>query len=434
MSLNCDGSDVLHPDLDAWDMLRGAARDAGLKQIDREIGRLTAVRAAMITRTERCQAYADDGYQTAQQWVRATGNMSYPSSQYHVQMARMLATLTKVAEALSTGSIGPDQIRVFVDLWANPRCREHLPGFESFLLGCAVRFVLHEFKEVAARFKLGADPDGAHREHEQSVKQRHAQYDTVGAWFRLIMEGDAVSGEMMKRVLDAHMEAEYLTDEAARKEEFGDDAANHPLVRTNLQRMFDAVKTIFMKAAATTETTKQKPLVVLFTTPEDLAEALRRYFEDDPARPFTDPGDPALSMRMRMCETQSGAPVSYRDLAIAAIHGSIQRVIIDPQGHAINLGRKTRLFRGAAREAVLLTGGRCTGPGCHTRHNGVQIDHIRSWELFGRTDQDNGGPMCGHCNREKHARKFSAKRDQSGWHFYRPDGTEIAPRDEWNDD
>ena len=282
MSLNCDGSDVLHPDLDAWDLLRGAARDAGLKAIDREIGRLSAVRAAMITRTERCQAYADDGYQTPQQWVRATGNMSYPSSRYQVQMARMLAKLPKVAEALSTGSIGPDQIRVFVDLWANPRCREHLPGFESFLLGCAVRFVLHEFKEVAARFKLGADPDGAHRDHEQSVKQRHAQYDTVGAWFRLILEGDAVSGEMMKRVLDAHMEAAYLT------------------------------------------------------------------------------------------------------------------------------------------------GGRCTGPGCHTRHNGIQIDHIRSWELFGHTDQDNAEPMCGRCNREKHARKFSVKRDENGWHFYRPDGGVVS--------
>ena len=433
MSLNCDGSDVLHPDLDAWDLLRGAARDAGVKAIDRELGRLQAVRAEMITRTERCQAYADDGYQSSQQWVRATGNMSFPSSRYQVQMARMLATLPNVREALSKGSIGPDQVRVFVELWANPRCRAQLPGFEALLLGCAVRFVLHEFKEVAARFKLGADPDGAHRDHQESVKQRHAQYDTVGAWFRLIMEGDAVSGDMMKQVLDAHMEAEYLSDEAARKEEFGDDAANHPLARTNLQRMFDAVKTIFMKAAATTESTKQKPLVALFTSPEDLAEALRRYFQEHANPRFTDPADPAPSMRLRLCETQSGAPVSYRDLAIAAIHGEIQRVIIDPRGHVINLGRKTRLFRGPAREAVLLTGGRCTGPGCHTRHNGIQIDHIRPWELFGHTDQDNGEPMCGHCNRQKHARKFSVKRDANGWHFFRPDGTEIAPRDEWPD-
>ena len=117
-----------------------------------------------------------------------------------------------------------------------------------------------------------------------------------------------------------------------------------------------------------------------------------------------------------------------RDLAIGAIHGWVQRVVVDPKGHVINLGRKSRLFRGPSRDAVLLSGDRCNGPGCHARHNGIQIDHLKPWQHFGRTDQDNAGPDCGWCNRIKHIGHFDVTRDETGWHWYRPDGTEITPR------
>jgi len=235
---------------------------------------------------------------------------------------------------------------------------------------------------------------------------------------------------MMKEVLDAHVQAELMADLAARDLEYGDQAEGKPLRRTHLQRMFDAVKVIFMKAAATTDTTDQEPLVVLFTTPKDLEDAIREYFAAGGAgcAATGDLGDPTESLRMRLCQTKSGASVSTRDLAIAALHGWVQRVVVDPKGHVINLGRKSRLFRGPSRDAVLLTGDRCNGPGCHARHDGIQIDHLKPWQQFGFTDQDNGGPVCGWCNRIKHIGHYSVKRDESGWHWYRPDGTEITPR------
>ena len=104
--------------------------------------------------------------------------------------------------------------------------------------------------------------------------------------------------------------------------------------------------------------------------------------------------------------------------------------MVDPKGHVINLGRRTRLFRGPSRDAVLFSGDRCHGPGCHVRHDGIQIDHLKPWQRFGFTDQDNAGPVCGWCNRTKHTGHYTVKRDETGWHWYRPDGTEITPRDD----
>lgn len=132
---------------------------------------------------------------------------------------------------------------------------------------------------------------------------------------------------------------------------------------------------------------------------------------------------------MRYCETDSGAPVDPRDLVIAALTGQVQRLVSNPAGLTINLGRRSRLFVGSARDAVLLAGKRCCWPGCDAHTGQLQIDHMSPWiSLCGETDPLNGAPMCGHHNRAKHRGRFTVTRDQTGWHHYRPDGTEITPR------
>ena len=129
-----------------------------------------------------------------------------------------------------------------------------------------------------------------------------------------------------------------------------------------------------------------------------------------------------------MCETASGAPVDPADLVVAALIGNVRRIIVDPVGRVINHGRRRRLFTGAAREAVLLTGNRCIHPGCE-QHVGLQIDHLTPWaSRAGPTDIANAAALCRHHNLTKDRNQFTVHRDETGWHHHRPDGTEIAPR------
>ena len=187
--------DPLHPDLRVWVGMKAAERDRAVCAVNAEIGRLTVARAAMIRECDRTQIYAEDCFRTVGQWVRAVGNSSRGTATYLVQMSKMFAVLPKVADAYEHGLIGADQVRQFVELWANPRCRDQLAGCEEFLLECARTFVLHEFKEVCQAWELGADPDGSFKEHEAARSSRGARYETIGAWFRLILEGDNVSGK-----------------------------------------------------------------------------------------------------------------------------------------------------------------------------------------------------------------------------------------------
>jgi hypothetical protein len=137
-------------------------------------------------------------------------------------------------------------------------------------------------------------------------------------------------------------------------------------------------------------------------------------------------GLPTLSLRERRCETTSGIPVTPDDVLRAALAGHVRRVVYDSDGVVNNMGRKRRLFTGAAAEALRLATPSCGHRGCIVTGRRCQLDHLDEWQDDGRTDQTNGAPRCPSHHRAKR-RGFRVWRDDDGhWHTYRPDGTEIT--------
>ena len=147
-----------------------------------------------------------------------------------------------------------------------------------------------------------------------------------------------------------------------------------------------------------------------------------------------DPGDPldvamGAGFAMRRCETIDGDPVDPGDVLTAALIGHVRIVVVDRRGVVVNAGRKTRLFRGVARELVWLLGKTCCWRGCDHRID-LQVDHLDEYVRDGgRTDQANAGPLHGRHNRFKTSHGYTITRDHQGiLHIWRPDGTELKPR------
>jgi hypothetical protein len=137
--------------------------------------------------------------------------------------------------------------------------------------------------------------------------------------------------------------------------------------------------------------------------------------------------DPDAFARMR-CETANGTPLHPHDVLRAALAGHIRRVVVDAQSVVIDMGRKARLFTGAAREAAKLLVRRCDHAGCDLPEDFCEVDHVTEWVDLGTTDQINAGVDCGHHNREKHRKQLTRRRCVHG-HSYtiRPDGSIILP-------
>ena len=423
-------------------LLRGWQRDQVFMTVEREIRRLHAVQAAMVREVTVSLSYVDDAHLSPTAWVQAVTNSSKTSALHHTNASKLLAEIPWLADPVADGSIGADQLRLLVGLFTNPRCGHLLINSQHLLLEPAKSLVLHEFRTVCQRWLAHTDPDGAHRDHQLSREHRNVRCVTHGAGHELFAQGDALTGDILTDIINHHTQTEYDTDVAWRTAEYGDQADLHPLPRTNTQRRYDAFVAIMLKGAGRTGHGNSEVIINIFTNEATFTWAVRNYFAPDTTQ---DLGDPAISDRLYMCHTASGAPVDPHDLVTAALVGNIRKVVTDSAGRVIDLGRTSRFFTGAARQAVLLTGDRCCQPGCHQRGDHIQIDHLTPFtgphrdrntpDRYGgsppgggTTNPANGGPMCGPHNRAKHNNRFTVTRNHTGWHHYRPDGTEIAPR------
>lgn len=402
----------------------GAERDEAFMAVVRHARQVDAWLTAAVDSVARSESYADDHHRSPEAWVQAVTNSTRAEAVRRVREARLLRDLPALARAAAAGDVGAYQLGLLGKLHANERCREHMRESEALFVDTARTLRARDFATVCRRWEACADPDGAHRDHELSRENRRVRFSRLGAGFVMRVEGDALSGDILRRALDEHAQAEFDLDVADRAATFGDRAGQHALARTASQREFDALMVMCVKAAQRTAGSGREPLVNIFTTPEYLIDAIRQHATPECAPPAQPP-----TRLTGYAETADGAPVDPRDLVVAALVGQVRRVLVDTVGRVIDLGRRSRLFTGAAREAVLLAGNRCTHPGCECRGAPIQIDHLLPWARDrGPTNPANGGSPCAHHNRAKHTADLRVMLDRTGWHTYRSDGTEIAPR------
>ena len=139
-------------------------------------------------------------------------------------------------------------------------------------------------------------------------------------------------------------------------------------------------------------------------------------------------GDTTDPRRFRnvVCRTRSGRRLHPDDAVNAALVNHIRRVVYDGSGTVIELGRRSRLFRGSSREAVMLLLTMCVWIGCDQPVAWCDADHSLGWKAHGPTVPRNGQPLC---NGHQHLKEtgFEVYRDDRGyWHIIDPHGNEVA--------
>ncbi len=402
--------------------------DQRVRELEVHRRRVIAEQAVAIAAAEARQLHVVDGHHSMNSYLRATLNCSTAEASQWRRLAKLLDTAPGVSDALVAGRVGVAQAHELARIRANPRCGDRLVEVIAVLLEQAETLEFDDFRTCARRWEMLADEDGAHRERERSVESRNASAVPLGAGIDVRANGgDAVTAAELIAIFNAFIQAEFDKDQAARLAEFGDDAAGQPFARTGAQRRFDALTEIFRRAAnAADESGKRANVTVNLLVDE------RTYTETlvahglAPASALDDVVDPGTARRRS--ETSAGAPVHPDDVLAATIHGHIRRVVLDGVGVVTNMGRRRRLFTGAAREAAQLSARRCSRRGCTVPAELCDIDHVHDHAKGGPTDTVNGDPECGGHNRQKN-RGYTTIRDPRTGRVvhYRPDGTPMTP-------
>jgi hypothetical protein len=127
----------------------------------------------------------------------------------------------------------------------------------------------------------------------------------------------------------------------------------------------------------------------------------------------------------RRCDTETGTVLLPDDIVRASLRGHVRRVVMNSAGVVIEMGRKQRLFTGAARDAAKLMASTCDHPGCSVAVTFAQVDHMVEWCDDGVTDPENSSIACGRHNPTKHTHYRVRRTDRGYVVYHRRDGTPM---------
>ncbi len=366
---------------------------------------------------DRSNPFRGQGFLSAKTVVKHVCRLSGPEAHRRVQTTRLHEALPEWADAEADGRVGVAQSELMARIAANPRIPASVFERDSpALLDDAIGQSFDEFERRARTWEALADPDGDRDRNERAHANRDVRMRPrpEGGW---TITGNLaeLDGCEVNEIFSWFIDAEWHTDWADARARLGDAATTADLDRTEAQRRADAFVAMAKAAASAAPGSRAPKTTVNILIDDETFEARLRGETPDPRR-----------YRDVVVRTQTGRRLHPDDAVNAALIGHIRRVVCDGSGTVIELGRRQRLFRGSAREAVMLLLTTCVWIGCDRPIAWCDADHSVSWKAFGATVPRNGGGLCD-CHNNFKERGFQVYRDDHGtWHVIDPQGNEIV--------
>ena len=391
--------------------------------------RIDATRVAMLGHINRSGLHLVDGHASPKVLVRHLCRLSAPEATRRERQQRALCHLTLVADAYRAGSIGTEQVDLVARVHANPRVRDALGEFQPDLLTLAAECEYPVFEQVLRQWERLVEADGPAPKADEAHKNRHlslSQDPETLAWKTKGSLGP-LQGARVEELLRHLADQARLTDWDEAKEKHGDSTGVADLERSEAQRWADSLERMAGLAASADPDAKGP------TTEHVILWDADTYLSTVHRVTCTDPGcsaeahtsnrwyDPATYR----CETLDGRPLEPVEAMLDSFHHHV-RVVLVTGRQPTHVGSKRRLFTGRNRLAAKLQSPTCLWPGCWVPTSACESDHAHPHIRGGKTERENGVPLCGRHNRWKQKNYTTLRDPDTGrWRTYRPDGSEI---------
>lgn len=127
-----------------------------------------------------------------------------------------------------------------------------------------------------------------------------------------------------------------------------------------------------------------------------------------------------------LAELNSGTLLPHAALEVLACDALIQRVVLDPAGQPLDVGRTRRTYTGDLRRAVHSRDRHCQWPGCTLRATWCEVHHLRRWADGGDTSLANAITLCTRHHHDVHRDRIHVRPSPGGFVFAEPDGRRIG--------
>jgi hypothetical protein len=320
----------------------------------------------LIAEFDRREGWGSWGCRSCAEWVAWQCALTTRSAREHVRVARRLEELPRIHAEFACGRLSYSKVRALTRI-AEPATEEDLLELATHATAAQLERVVRGLRRVSA---AEADEQHAERylvtwwEDDGSLSLRAQLSPEDAAVFLMALE--ASHDRLREGASDADRgSAEPLAE--------GGSAEPPPHPR---QTHADAL--VEMSAASVSASDQCDPYQV--TVHVD-AEALTRDARG----------------QVRIADGPALAPETARRLAC----DSSLVPLLEREGSALTVGRKTRAVPPALRRAVQARDGGCRFPGCEHRRF-LDAHHIRHWAHGGETSKENLIMLCRHHHRLVH--------------------------------
>lgn len=107
--------------------------------------------------------------------------------------------------------------------------------------------------------------------------------------------------------------------------------------------------------------------------------------------------------------TSWGQPLPREVLRRLACDASVRRIVLDPAGVPLDVGRAQRTVTPDIRSALIARDNGCAFPGCDRPAGWTEAHHIRHWADGGDTSLDNSVLLCGYHHRVIHHQGWTVR-------------------------
>jgi hypothetical protein len=392
-----------------------SAMAAEMAEIDREQARLAGRKAALLGAFDAAGGAQADGAASTAGWLRQQFRTGVHDAAATVRTARLLRGLPAVAEALSDGEISWAHAIVMAPVLTEVHARldaATAAGVGSALLHLARTDLVDRLRVATRRVRENLDPDGELAKAEREFERRWMSV-VVGSDGLVHVRGllDAEGGAIFKTALDAATPPPAPGDPRTREQACADAAVD--VCRLALRA--DELPTAAGRRPQLTLTVDLDTLRREEASAGGAAPRLGDLL--DPAGvPGTGP-EPALVARRLLT---SGAQVSWTGPVPAATarriacDAQVTRLVLDPTGQPLHLGRTRRLVSSAQALALATRDGGCIADGCTHPPQWCDVHHLDHWADGGASDIDRLALVCRFHHRYSHEHDWTVSRGADG--------------------
>jgi hypothetical protein len=340
----------------------------------------------LIAEFDRRQGWADGKLPSCAHWLNFKCGLNLGAAREKVRVAHALAGVPKIAASMARGELSYSKVRALT--------RVACPATEETLLMIALHGTAYHVERLVQGYRRAQEAEELSREAQQHTKRSVTYGFADDGSLILRARLPAAAGAMLIKALDAAL------DGLPENEISADVVEERPIPYES--RRADALAAVaesFLAESDTASTTADRYQVVVHVDAQTLHERTAGR-----------------------CEIEQGPSIPVETARRLSCDASLLRVLENPHGEPLDVGRKTRSIPPNIRRALNSRDGGCRFPGC-THRRFVDAHHVEHWADGGDTKLSNLITLCRLHHRLVHEGEITIETTAGGgWRFLHPDG------------